>query len=295
MGANLTRRIAFAAVAIPALVMVLYVGTWALALVVAVAGVLGARELYDFAGRQGISAHRAWGFTAAVALPGWMTWLLEASARGPDAARPLLPVFWGALGAALWTMGLLTAAMRRGIERRPLAAVAVTLFAVLYASALPSFLLVLRQLGEWWPASRTGATALALMPLALTWLCDTAAMAAGHAWGTTRLAPVLSPNKTWAGAVGGGLAAVVAAPLYGRLALEPLGIALGLVPLLAIGAAVGVVAQVGDLAESLLKREVGLKDASALLPGHGGVIDRLDSLYFVVPVTTGILVAVWAV
>lgn len=295
MATNLIRRIAFAAVAIPALVMVLYLGGWVLALIVATAGALGAREIYGFAERQGIRVLRAWGYGAAVALPCWTTWLLEASARGQYAAWPLLPVFWGVLAAALWIMGLLTAAMRRGTARRPLTAVAVTSFGVLYASALPSFILVLRQLGDWWPAGRTGATALALLPLALTWLCDTAAMWAGHAIGGARLAPVLSPRKTWAGAVGGVAVAIVAAPLYGQLALEPLGIALGLTTLLAVGATVGVLGQLGDLAESVLKREVGVKDASALLPGHGGVIDRLDSLYFVVPATTGILVLAWAV
>ena len=98
--------------------------------------------------------------------------------------------------------------------------------------------------------------------------------------------PAVSPGKTVAGAIGGLVVAVVAASLYvpyvlrtwGHLSLTPAGIVL-------FGAIVSVTAQVGDLAESLLKREAGVKDTSKIIPGHGGVLDRLDSLLFVLPVS----------
>jgi phosphatidate cytidylyltransferase len=179
------------------------------------------------------------------------------------------------------------AAMRRGPERRPLPVVSVTAFGALYASALPAFLIAIRHGAnagvKSWPLA-----VLVLLPLALTWICDTAAMAAGSAIGGPKLAPVLSPNKTWAGAIGGFIAAVAAAVLLGGWVLPRVGLTLSAGRLVLVGATVGVVAQVGDVAESLFKREVQVKDSSNLIPGHGGVLDRLDSLYFVLPVSAGL-------
>jgi phosphatidate cytidylyltransferase len=108
---------------------------------------------------------------------------------------------------------------------------------------------------------------------------DTAAYYVGSRVGRRRLAPVLSPNKTWEGALAGLLASIVGALIaemwfYQRL---PLGHAL------ALGLLLGLAACLGDLAESLLKRAAGVKDASQLLPGHGGVLDRTDSLLFAGP------------
>jgi phosphatidate cytidylyltransferase len=81
---------------------------------------------------------------------------------------------------------------------------------------------------------------------------------------------------------------VAGALLLGEWVLPRVGLTLGMPQLALVGGAVGVVGQFGDVAESLLKREVGVKDSSHLIPGHGGVLDRLDSLYFVIPVSAGL-------
>ena len=132
------------------------------------------------------------------------------------------------------------------------------------------------------------SAALVILPLVVTWVCDTCAMAAGTLVGGPKLAPALSPRKTWAGAVGGAAGAVVAALVYGPLILDRMALRLGALQLAAVGVVVALSAQVGDMAESLFKREIGVKDSSTLIPGHGGVLDRLDSLYFVVPVSAGL-------
>lgn len=279
MTRNLVQRIGFAVVAIPLVVGLVWWGGWPLAAVLALLGVLGAREVYGLARRQGIDPLDGMGLAAAAAIPLATYW-----AKGSETqwAEPAL------FAGALWLLALLTVAMRaRGPERRPLPAVAVTMFGALYASALPSFVIAIRHGAnagvKSWPLA-----ALVLLPLVLTWICDTAAMAAGHAIGGAKLAPVLSPNKTWAGAIGGFLAAVLGAVLLGGWVLPRVGIPLAAGQLVLVGAAVGVVAQVGDVAESLLKREVHVKDSSGLIPGHGGMLDRLDSLYFVLPVAAGL-------
>src|SRR5213593_4798407 len=174
----------------------------------------------------------------------------------------------------------------RGPERHPLTALAVTSFGPLYASALLAFLVAIRH-GPHADAHPRGSVALAVMPLVITWACDTCAMAAGALVGGPKLAPVLSPRKTWAGAIGGVVGGLLAALAYGPLVLERVALRLELWQLVTV--VVAVAAQVGDIAESLFKREVGVKDSSSLIPGHGGVLDRLDSVYFVAPVAAALL------
>lgn len=117
-----------------------------------------------------------------------------------------------------------------------------------------------------------------LFVFVLVWAADVGAYFAGKAFGRHKLAPAVSPGKTWEG-VGGGLLAVAAI-----LALAAVWFQRPLVPMLVLGLAVAVVSIVGDLLESLLKRQAGLKDSGALLPGHGGALDRVDSLLAALPV-----------
>ncbi|HTI04344.1 MAG TPA: phosphatidate cytidylyltransferase [Gemmatimonadales bacterium] len=276
---NLAQRILVAAIAIPAVIGIIWVGGWLLAATLALLGVLGAREVYDFARRQGIEPLERTGWLAAAGIP-----LLAYWAKGSEVhwAEPALYV------GALWLLATLTIAMvRRGPTARPLTSVAVTIFGGLYASGLLAFLIAIRH--------PTGAgtrplayVLLTVFPLVITWICDTAAMAAGSAFGGPKLAPVLSPKKTQSGAVGGTLGGVVAALALGKFVINPQGWSFSVGQLLLFGLAVSIVGQIGDVAESLFKREVGLKDSSSLIPGHGGVLDRLDSLYFVIPAAAGL-------
>jgi phosphatidate cytidylyltransferase len=110
-------------------------------------------------------------------------------------------------------------------------------------------------------------------------------MAGGKAIGGPKLAPVVSPNKTWAGTLAGLFASVALSLAYAAWVFPRAGLALSVAQAVVFGVVISVAGQVGDVAESLFKREIGVKDSSNLLPGHGGVLDRLDALYFVVPVT----------
>ncbi len=277
MSRNLLVRIAVAVPAIAAAVAVVWVGGWVLAGVLAVLGVLGTREVYDFARKQGIEPLEWVGFVVAAACPLATYWV-----KGYADWEPVLYAW------AVWFLVALVVAAARGPERRPLTTVAVTLFGGLYASALLAFTVAIRH-GPHADAHPRGSVALVVLPLVVTWVCDTCAMAVGTLVGGPKLAPVLSPRKTWAGAIAGFVGGLVAALAFGPLVLDRVALHLSAVELGAVGVAVTLAAQVGDVAESLFKREAGVKDSSALIPGHGGVLDRLDSLYFVLPVTAGLL------
>jgi phosphatidate cytidylyltransferase len=161
------------------------------------------------------------------------------------------------------------------------------MFGCVYASGMLAFLIAIRHGGG--AVTRPAAYVfLTLFPLVITWICDTAAMAVGTAVGGPKLAPVLSPKKTHAGAVGGTLSGVITALALGKFVLNRQGWDFSTGQLLLFGLAISIVGQIGDVAESLLKREAGLKDSSGLIPGHGGVLDRLDSLYFVIPAAAGL-------
>ncbi len=276
MDANLLRRVGFAVLAIPAALLLIWYGGWPLVLLVALAGMLGTRELFDLARRQRIEPAMELGLltvlvfapVAYVALTAmYESWWVLAAGVYAGAAWLMLVMFW-----ALW---------RRPPGQHPLASIAVTVFGVLYAGLLPAFLIIIRHSG-YRLQSLPGAS-LVVFPLAVTWICDTAAMFGGRALGGAKLAPVVSPGKTWSGTLVGVAAGLIVAPLYQALVFEPLGLHFALWKLLLCAGLWATLGQAGDLAESLFKREAGVKDSSALIPGHGGVLDRLDSLYVVIP------------
>lgn len=210
----------------------------------------------------------------AVAVMGWEWARLAGGGRfGPtgiavlasgEAALGALVLGAGAVGACLIALAgaacvFAVAAASRGAE--PLWAAAGALWIALGALA---FLGLARP-----PA---GGRETALWLLALVWANDIAAYAAGRAIGGPKLARRLSPNKTWAGFIGG----VAAAGLIGLLAIG-VGWASATTVVL-VSLLLGVAAQLGDLAESLAKRHFGVKDSSGLIPGHGGLLDRVDGL-----------------
>lgn len=176
----------------------------------------------------------------------------------------LPPLLWSPLA-----LGLLLVAFVREIvrpERAPMHGVGGTLFGALYPGALLAHLVLLRALPygfEW----------VLLLTLA-TWASDSAAFFVGNAWGRHRLAPTLSPNKTWEGALGGLAGGAVAGALLAAFTSVSFGFALG------AGLVISAAGQIGDLAASALKRQAKVKDTGAILPGHGGILDRFDSLVF---------------
>lgn len=194
-------------------------------------------------------------------LPGLVLTLAFCSSLGPFPADPIVIFLMGVVlvgGLAVST---------GGVDQRVWSAAASTLAGAMYIGLPLGALAAIR--------TRHGAAALLVLFLS-TVVSDTAQYYAGRSFGHRQLSPAISPKKTVEGAVGGVIATAAVLPWLGGWGLPGAGgFALALV-----GAALAVIGIVGDLFESQLKRSAGMKDSSALLPGHGGVLDRVDSLLF---------------
>ncbi len=231
---------------------------------------LALREFYIMMASKGLSPHWKSGFLAALLFP------IGIYAR----LRTHRTEEWHLAGLfTVLLIAMLLAELRRGASKQTLVNTSSTLLGVLYIGWLGAHVVALRELPWTLSVPYAQGMAFALLPFFLAWTCDTAAYLVGRAWGRHRLAPNVSPGKSVEGAVGG-LLASVAAGVAARAWFAPF---LSLGAALALGALVGIFAQLGDLVESLLKRDAETKESSSLIPGHGGVLDRFDSLLFSAP------------
>lgn len=278
---ELARRVAVAAVGIPLVVAAVYVGGWVLGAVLALASAGAAWELYRMSARLAVRPFILFGCLLAATFP-----LTATAVRDAGAATER---FWLALLASLLVLSA-AAIWRRGVQGKPLASVAVTLLAAAITGGTLAYAVFLRALGEFRPDVAANVANVALagsllvgFPLILTWISDSGAYFGGRAMGRRKLIPSVSPGKTVEGAIWGVVSTVLVGAFYAWV-LQRAGVPLLLLEGALGGAVMSVVAQVGDLSESLLKREAGVKDSGALFPGHGGLFDRVDSLLFTVPV-----------
>ena len=286
-GDELGRRRAVALVGVPVVLVLLYTGGWVLAISVAILAGLAALETYRLAEqKEGTRPFRWLGATAAGGLVLLGKQYPSFTVFAPWALSVLVAVAFFALLAAIV----------HGPHRRPLASVAVTLFGTLYGGVPLAFVPMLHELpsidtwGEVIPAPSIGLLIVAL-PLASTWIGDSIAFFAGTAWGRAKILPSVSPKKSWLGSAAGLIGAAAGAVLWYLVAEPHLpGVPVRSVAVAAVvGAVLGAGAQVGDFAESLLKREAGVKDSGVIFQGHGGVLDRLDALIVALPMAYAIL------
>ncbi len=250
-GKDLPLRVVSALVLAPLAIGVAYLGGWTFAVFWGVVAIIVMWEwttLVAGAGRRSVL------MTAIVAVA--LSVALAASSTGAsDALRDLR----FAAAAIVLVMGMLALAAIAPRERASWLVAGVP-----YAGAMALAPIVLRSDAEF------GFLAM-IFVFAVVWATDIAAYFVGRAVGGPKLAPRLSPNKTWSGSIGGLAGAVLAAVL-----VVYFGGAGGIPAAIVVALALSTVAQIGDLAESALKRRFGVKDASSLIPGHGGLMDRLD-------------------
>lgn len=251
----LTRRVLSAIVLLPVVLAAAYVGGPLFAALVSLAALLAGFEFYRIMRRISYQPSYAVGL-ALIALSMW------------DAYNPSLGIRGWAVPAAV--MALLVWYILRQDTEGFLENWALTVTGALYTGVLAGYLVSLRNLPN-------GLNWLLLAFLG-TWTCDTTAYLVGSRWGRRGFFTNISPNKTVEGAVGGCLAGIVVVSAVGWY----LGLSVWQAPVLGTLLVVGVT--LGDLAESLIKRRVGTKDSGDIIPGHGGMLDRIDSLLFSAPV-----------
>lgn len=267
--APFVQRVVSALVLGPLALFAAWMGGWVLAVVV---GLAAAQMLAEWHRLTGEGSAAGWRFLAKL--------LLLACAVAACAVSD----WWLALGliAAALPIAAFTVYRRLAEGDRPAGTPAPlpTLVAAIWAMLGMLYIGVPALALLWLRAVPDIGLLSVLWLFAVVWATDTGAYVAGRSIGGPKLAPRLSPNKTWAGLLGGlaaaGLVGAVAAAVATTVA-TPMG------PLVAFSVLVGLLAEIGDLVESAVKRYFGVKDAGTLIPGHGGVLDRLDSLLFAAP------------
>jgi phosphatidate cytidylyltransferase len=268
---ELTRRVLFSLVGAPVTVALIYFGGWLLAATLGAIAATAAWEVFRMARAGGMNPMAPSGIALAAAIPLFVHAHYLGIFTPSIAAEAVL--FLALVASVLWF---------RGVDGRPFIAVSVTVFGVLYA-AMITFIYPLRY--HDYAVGAGAGTALVMFPVFAVWGTDTGAYTFGRLFGKRKLMPSVSPGKTIAGAIGGLFVAIAMCWLYSKAILEPLAhLALSPAGIVIFATAISIAAQVGDLFESLLKRDAGVKNSSALVPGHGGILDRIDSQLFALPV-----------
>ncbi|MFC1937244.1 phosphatidate cytidylyltransferase [Chloroflexota bacterium] len=224
-------------------------------LLVAIWGVLAAFEFYRMVAAAKVSPLTYFGML-------WVLLLILSPHFNPEFRTPLL-LTSAVVTSIIWLL------LRRD-KREAFASWAWTIAGILYIGWLLSHMTALRGLDD-------GRNWVCFV-FVITLVSDTTAYFAGRALGRHRLAPQVSPGKTWEGAIAGIFSAIIFSFLF--IMATPLRLPLSYGQTILLGFLVSVFGQVGDLAESLLKRDMGVKDSGRMIPGHGGVLDRLDSIIF---------------
>jgi phosphatidate cytidylyltransferase len=266
-------RVLTAGILIPLVVAAIWWGpTWLVAMASAFVAIAALIEFFSIAARQGVEAYRLWSCLVAAGIIGqqWYASRLDSVNglgdlldRSPKITLEFI-LFGFVLGVALIALG-----SRRSLPE-VLPSISVSAAGLLFV-VIP-FSAVVRLHGV-----DVSGPRLLLFTLVLVWVGDSAAYFVGSGIGRWKMAPQISPNKTWEGAGANFLGALFVAAIFGYWTRIPPA------HMLAMGAVGSLAGQIGDLFESAWKRSAGVKDSGTILPGHGGMLDRIDALILAAP------------
>ncbi|NBU64551.1 MAG: phosphatidate cytidylyltransferase [Chloroflexia bacterium] len=277
---SLRQRLLTILLLLPVLVLAIWWDLWSTTLVAIVASMIGLHELYTSFTQHGTPPFRRFGFGFAACIIA-ATWYQTTSGH--------------ALVQAVLAIGMIASliiTLVNAHHAHVLTAWAFTMSGVLYVVYLLAYLIPMRAITVPLQAGVLSAwiapgVAWIVFTLATTWLGDAFAYFSGRRFGKHPLAPHISPKKTWEGSIGGLLGAIAT----GIGCVPLLGVPIPLWGGAVIGVLAGILGPLGDLAESQIKRQLGVKDAGSILPGHGGMLDRIDSILFMLPIVY--YIAIW--
>lgn len=273
---NLLQRIGSALVLLPILLLIVWWGEPLVSVTVVLVAGLALHELFSLFRSGGYAARRSAGYLSIV------VYVIAAM------LHRRVDFDWTGFALITSIVASLSVELPRRNREHSLLHWALTLSGATYIGWTLAHFVLLRGINEPLLTASAPLAVLHLQPgaawillvLAITFASDTSAYFVGRTWGRHRMAPYISPKKSWEGAVGGLLGATLAGVLLTLLVGLPIPVWVGGL----LGAAGSVAGQIGDLAESLIKRQVDIKDSGNLIPGHGGMLDRIDSLMFAAPV-----------
>lgn len=258
------------------LTVLFYLGPLASALLCCLVALLAQAEFYDMLRKAGIPCSKRWGLSAGVLLSAGAWWFSASHARLASLFEVILLV--------LLVLGLLTRHVVLRSNQQPIGSVAHTLLGVLYIPWLFSFFPKIRYLYSSGNGDGPGWLFIFYL-VVVTKFCDIGAYLTGRLFGRHPLAPSISPKKTWEGLLGGFVVAFAASvSAYEYLKPRVSAVGFGYADAVLLGILLGGMGVIGDLAESVIKRQANAKDSGGVLPGIGGALDLIDSLLFTVPV-----------
>jgi phosphatidate cytidylyltransferase len=267
----LRQRVLSAVIFVPILFASIWFGNPWFSIVVAIAALLGVIEFYAMVDR------RRWQPLAIFGTLWTLFFIFNAYYAPKYSSSNTYILVTSALIASAVALSLVWVLFLRSSGEKVMVGWATSVTGIFYMGWLLSYwVLIMNSYGGDW-----NGRDWVLIALFSTFAVDTTAYFVGRAWGRHKMAPTVSPGKTWEGAVGGLVGAIVAVIALALL----LDVDISYSEMVILGVLIAVFAQLGDLAESKLKRSVGVKEASNLIPGHGGILDRLDSIVF-----TGVVV-----
>ena len=267
----LRQRVLSAVIFVPILFASIWFGNPWFSIVVAIAAILGVIEFYTMVDR------RRWQPLAIFCTLWTLFFIFNAYYAPKYSSDNTYILVTSALIASAVALPLVWMLFLRSSGEKVMVSWAASVTGIFYMGWLLSYwVLIMNSYGGDW-----NGRDWVLLALFSTFAVDTTAYFVGRAWGRHKMAPTVSPGKTWEGAIGGFVGALVAVVVLALI----LHIHISYSEKIILGVLIAVFAQLGDLAESKLKRSVGVKEASNLIPGHGGILDRLDSIVF-----TGVVV-----
>ncbi len=270
-------------IGIPTITYLLWQGGLPFALFVLLVMMIGINEFYRLTTTKDQSPIKIFGYIFTFILAGYYFLLSNINELqfytflSNGATAPLLTVL------CISIVILFVFEMKRNVIN-PTRNIAITLLGVIYVPLLLGTLIALRNLDS---EQNTNFTICMILSI---WICDSAAFVFGMKWGKKKILPRISPNKSWMGCIAGLLSAIVfflASSYHGFLP------DLSNLDILALSIITGIFGQSGDFAESLIKRDLGVKDSGTILLGHGGVLDRFDSIIFSSPLTFAYLTFIY--